>query len=43
MWQREMAMHVLGLKKEDFIPEVKDVLGVASFLNLSEGGQTLFI
>ena len=39
----EMAMHVLGLKKEDFIPEVKDVLGVASFLNLSEGGQTLFI
>jgi peroxiredoxin family protein len=32
-----------GLKKEDFIPEVKDVLGVASFLNLSEGGQTLFI
>ena len=25
------------------IPEVKDVLGVASFLNLSEGGQTLFI
>ena len=39
----EMAMHVLGLKKEDFIPEVKDVLGVASFLNLSEGGRTLFI
>ena len=39
----EMAMHVLGLKKEDFIPEVKDVLGVASFLKLSEGGRTLFI
>ncbi len=39
----EMAMHVLGLKREDFIPEVKDVLGVASFLKLSDGGQTLFI
>ncbi len=39
----EMAMHVLGLTKDDFIPEVKDVLGVASFLNLSEEGQTLFI
>ena len=39
----EMAMHVLGLKKDDFVPEVKDVLGVASFLRLSEGGQTLFI
>ena len=39
----EMAMHVLGLTREDFIPEVKDVLGVASFLELSKGGQTLFI
>jgi peroxiredoxin family protein len=39
----EMAMHILGLQKSDFIPEVKDVIGVASFLNISEGGQTLFI
>jgi peroxiredoxin family protein len=39
----EMAMHILGLQKSDFIPEVKEVLGVVSFLNLSEGGQTLFI
>ncbi|MDR2691464.1 MAG: DsrE/DsrF/DrsH-like family protein [Dysgonamonadaceae bacterium] len=39
----EMAMHILGLEKSDFIPEVKGVLGVATFLNLSEGGQTLFI
>ena len=39
----EMAMHVLGLKREGFVDEVKDVLGVASFLKLSESGQTLFI
>lgn len=39
----EMAMHVLGLTRADLIPEVKDVLGVASFLELSKGGQTLFI
>lgn len=39
----EMAMHVLGLQKSDFIHEVKDVLGVATFLKISEGGQTLFI
>ncbi|MBQ8521848.1 MAG: DsrE/DsrF/DrsH-like family protein [Bacteroides sp.] len=39
----EMAMHVLGLEKKDFIHEVKDVLGVATFLRISEGGQTLFI
>ncbi len=39
----EMAMHVLGLEKKDFIHEVKDVLGVNTFLELSEGGRTLFI
>ena len=39
----EMAMHILGLKKEDFIPEVKDVLGVASFLRYAEDGQVMFI
>lgn len=39
----EMAMHVLGLGKADFIPEIKDVLGVATFLELSHGGETLFI
>ncbi|GAB6011284.1 DsrE/DsrF/DrsH-like family protein [Viscerimonas tarda] len=39
----EMAMHILGLTKDDFIPEVKDVLGVATFLQLADDGQTLFI
>ncbi len=39
----DMAMHVLGLEKDDFIPEVKDVLGVATFFEQSKGGQTLFI
>jgi peroxiredoxin family protein len=39
----EMAMHILGLSKDDFIPELKEVLGVASFLKIADGGQTLFI
>ncbi|MDR0747944.1 MAG: DsrE/DsrF/DrsH-like family protein [Tannerellaceae bacterium] len=39
----EMAMHILGLTINDFVPEVKDVLGVATFLKLADGGQTLFI
>jgi peroxiredoxin family protein len=39
----EMAMHVLGLEKGDFVHEVEDVLGVATFLRLSDGGQVLFI
>jgi peroxiredoxin family protein len=43
MYACEMAMHILGLQKSDFIHEVKDVLGVATFLEISEGGRTLFI
>lgn len=43
MYACEMATLCLGLKKEDFIPEIKQVIGVAGFLNLSEGGRTLFI
>ncbi|MCQ2217961.1 MAG: DsrE/DsrF/DrsH-like family protein [Paludibacteraceae bacterium] len=39
----EMAMHILGLQKGDFIHELKDVLGVSTFLDISKGGQTLFI
>ena len=39
----EMAMHVLGLEQKDFIHEVKDTLGVATFLEISEGGRTMFI
>lgn len=43
MYLCEMAMHILGLEKGNFIHEVKDVLGVATFLDISEGGRTLFI
>ena len=43
MYACEMAMHVLGLKQSDFIKEVKDTLGVATFLEISEGGRTMFI
>jgi len=38
-----MAMYVLGLTRDDFIPEVTDVLGVANFLEMSKNRQTLFI
>ncbi|MBN2738042.1 MAG: DsrE/DsrF/DrsH-like family protein [Spirochaetales bacterium] len=39
----EMSMIILGLKKEDFIAPIKEVLSVASFLDYSKNGQTLFI
>jgi peroxiredoxin family protein len=38
-----MSLNILGMKKEDFIPEIKEILGVPKFLQLSSGGQTLFI
>jgi peroxiredoxin family protein len=37
------SMEFLGIEKEDLIPEVDDIIGASTFLQLSEGGQTLFI
>lgn len=39
----EMSMVILGLEKDHFVTELKDVLGVASFLQMSEGGDRMFI
>jgi peroxiredoxin family protein len=43
LWACEMSMNILGLEKDDFIPQVKDVIGVPRFLDLSRDGETLFI
>jgi peroxiredoxin family protein len=39
----EMSMHLLGITKDDFIPEIKEVIGVVNFLQYSEGGDRIFI
>jgi peroxiredoxin family protein len=39
----EMSMNILGIGKEDFIPEIREVIGVPKFLQLAQGGETLFI
>ncbi|MBS4022640.1 MAG: DsrE/DsrF/DrsH-like family protein [Dethiobacter sp.] len=39
----EMSMTILGTTKEDFIPEVREVIGVAKFLDYSSGGERIFI
>lgn len=39
----EMSMNILGLTKEDFVIDVKEVLGVPRFLEYSRDGETLFI
>jgi peroxiredoxin family protein len=38
-----MMASVMGLAKDDFNDLVDDVVGAATFLQRSEGGQTLFI
>jgi peroxiredoxin family protein len=37
------TMELMGMKKDDLIPEVEDIVGASTFLQLSENGQTLFI
>jgi peroxiredoxin family protein len=37
------TMEFMGLSKENFIPEVDDVVGAATMLSLGEGGQIIFI
>jgi len=39
----EMAMNILGITKDDLIDEVKEVIGVPTFLNYSQDAQVLFI
>ncbi len=39
----EMAMHILGIAREDLVDEVADVVGVATFLNESENAHIIFI
>ncbi len=38
-----MSMDIIGMKKEDLIPGVEDIIGAATFLEISRGSQTIFI
>jgi peroxiredoxin family protein len=38
-----MTMDLFGLKLEQLEPIVTDVIGVAGFVSMADGGQTLFI
>ena len=43
LYSCDMSMNILGIKKEDFIPEIKEVLAVPKFLEYSAGGERIFI
>ncbi|HMD79308.1 MAG TPA: DsrE/DsrF/DrsH-like family protein [Nitrososphaerales archaeon] len=38
-----MSMDIIGFPKEELIPEAEDIIGAATFLQLSQGATTLFI
>ena len=37
-----LAMEMFGLEKKDLIPQVREIITVAEFYTLAEGGQILF-
>ncbi|MDG6915421.1 MAG: DsrE/DsrF/DrsH-like family protein [Nitrososphaerota archaeon] len=37
------TLEMMGMRKDDLVPEVEDIVGASTFLQLSENGQTLFI
>ncbi|MBD3421811.1 MAG: hypothetical protein GF398_16985 [Chitinivibrionales bacterium] len=39
----EMAMHILGIQQKDLDEAVREVIGVATFLEYSQDAQTVFI
>ena len=39
----EMAMNILGITRGDLIDDVQDVIGVPTFLTMSQDAQVLFI
>jgi peroxiredoxin family protein len=39
----EMSMQILGVGKDDLIPQAKSVVGVSTFLDMSKDAQIIFI
>jgi peroxiredoxin family protein len=43
LWACKMSVDMMKLTKEDFIPEVEDIINVSAFLDLSRDGQLMFV
>ena len=39
----QMAADMMGLSKDDLVPQVKDIISAMDFIDLTEGAQLLFI
>lgn len=43
LWACQMSVDMMKLTKDDFIPEVEDIINVSAFLDLSRDAQLLFV
>ena len=43
LWACKMSVDMMNLTKEDFVPEVEDIINVAAFLDLARGAQIVFV
>jgi peroxiredoxin family protein len=43
LWACQMSVDMMGLDKDDMIPEVEDIINVTTFMELSEDAQIIFV
>ncbi|HSQ37560.1 MAG TPA: DsrE/DsrF/DrsH-like family protein [Acidimicrobiia bacterium] len=43
LWACKMSVDMMKLTRDDFIPEVEDIINVSAFLDLSRDGQIIFV
>lgn len=43
MYACRMTVDMFGLKKEDFLPQVDDIVTASDFIDMTEGAQIIFI
>jgi peroxiredoxin family protein len=42
LWACKASVDMFGLEKEDFVPQVEDVITVGDFYALAAGGEIIF-
>ncbi len=42
LWACKMSVDMMGLTKDDMIPEVEDIISATDFIELSDGAQIIF-
>ena len=43
LWACKMSVDMMGLEKDDMIDEIEDIINVNDFIELSAGGQVIFV